>query len=119
MEMCGSSREKSGAPPSAVCTCTSWLVFTLIRACGGGAILAVGLAPDFAAQHGNIVIDGGGRAGAGPAGLAVGELVGVVELIGADARLHFEPARASVAAGEERAVGAGDFGILAGPRRCS
>ena len=86
---------------------------------GGGAVLAVGLAPDFAAQDGNVVIHGGGRAGAGPAGLAVGELVRVVELVGADARLDFEPARASVAAGEQRAVGAGNFGILAGPRRCS
>ena len=79
----------------------------------GGAILAVGLAPDFAAQHRNIIIHGGGRAGAGPTGLAVGELVRVVELIGAHARLHFEPARASFAAGEQRAIGARHFGILA------
>ena len=98
MEMCGSSREKSGAAPSAVCTCTCWLVLTLIRACGGGAILTVGLAPDFAAQHGNVIIEGGGRAGAGPTGLAVGQLVRVVELIGAHARLDFEPAGASVGA---------------------
>ena len=79
----------------------------------GGAVLAVGLAPDFAAQHGDVVIHGDGPARAGPAGLAVGELVRVVQLIGADARLDFEPARASLTAGEQRAIGAGDFGIFA------
>src|SRR5215469_7037990 len=29
----GASGEKSGAVPSTVCTCTCWLVFTLISAC--------------------------------------------------------------------------------------
>ena len=79
----------------------------------GGPILAVGFAPDFATQHRNVIINDHTGSWAGPAGLAVGELVGVIELIGSDAGLDFEPARARLGAGEQRAVRARNLRILA------
>ena len=79
----------------------------------GGSILAVGFQPNFATKDRNVVIDDDAGAGTGPAGLAVGEFVSVVELVGTDAGLNFEPTGARFGAGEQRAVGSGHFGILA------
>ena len=71
---------------------------------GGCAILSVGLAPDFAAKHGNVVVEHRRSAGAGPTGRAVADLVSVIELLRSHARLNFEPAGAIVAARKQRAV---------------
>ena len=64
----------------------------------GRAILAVRFSPDLPPQNRDIIVKDGRRAGTRPAGLPVGELMGVVELVGAGARLHFEPAAPVVAA---------------------
>ena len=85
----------------------------------GGAVLAVGLAPDFAAQDGNIVVERHGGAGAGPAGRAIAELVRIVELVASGAGLHLEPAAAVLGAGKQRAIRAGDFGEACGRPPCS
>jgi hypothetical protein len=71
---------------------------------GGGAILAVRFAPDFTAQHRDVVIDNNAGSGTGPAGLPVGDLVRVVELIRSHTGLDLEPARARFGAGQQRTV---------------
>ena len=71
---------------------------------GGGAVLTVGLAPDFAAQDVRIIVNRCGRARACPVRRAIADAVRVVELVAADARLNLEPSAAILVAREQCAI---------------
>ena len=70
--------------------------------------MAVGLAPHFAAENRNVIVECRSCAGAGPVGSAIAEFVGAVQIVIANARLDFEPARVIFIAVQERAIGAGN-----------
>jgi len=76
---------------------------------GRGAVLLVGLAPDFSAQHVNIVVQRHRGARTPPTWLAFAQLMRVIELITSHPGLHFEPARSILGAREQRAVRAGNL----------
>ena len=83
----------------------------LDEALGGGAVGAVGIEPEAAADGGGVVVDGEGRAGGELRAIAAHAVV-VIELGGADAERGIERAGAALAARGEGAQGGGDDGEI-------
>ena len=110
--MWGSSREKSGARPSAVSTFTSLPVLILISA-SAAARYCLSVSSQMA-RRSTSASSSSGRRSARPAALhlALADFVGIIQIVAASTNRNFQPAIARLVAVQKRAVRAGNVHAL-------